>query len=432
MRVPKRAAILGAAALTVVSMFAAAFVVYTNGAHAATNPPVIDDSQLHATTSTVGGATPLPTTRTIPNWFGQTTDPHNGVTYGYNMVGADPYNCSGSSCSVTIQADITPINVVINGVSFNGTDVVGPTLASPQFANNNYATTPYATNSSGGKGSGGKLSADNSGVQLEDATMRSQFNLTGSSNYHLILQPNVLPSVTVVVPQNQGTLLQSRRGVIFGDVDIGWWSSEIKNLESSADPTHLPIYLTNSVMLYLGNNPLNCCVIGYHGTSPVGIGAGSGNSNGNAAVQTFAWASYVQPGIFNPSTTWALQDIHALSHEIAEWADDPFVNNTVEPWLTPTAPQYGCTGVLETGDPVVGIGFAMGTNTFEQGPNPNGSHSADGSYHPEDEVFLPWYMRTAPNTVSQPTQSKSANIGRYTLMGDLNPFPGFRQPATGC
>jgi hypothetical protein len=185
-------------------------------------------------------------------------------------------------------------------------------------------------------------------------------------------------------------------------------------------------------MLYDGNDPNNCCIIGYHGTSPTGAGGGSSNSNGNAVVQTFAWASYVQPGIFNPQLDWALQDIHALSHEIAEWGDDPFVNNTVEPWLTPTAPQYGCTGILETGDPVVGIGFALGTNTYQQGPNPNGTQSADGYYHPEDEVYLPWFMRTAPNTVSQPTQSKSANIGRYTLMGDLNPFPGFRQPATGC
>jgi len=306
MRIPKRAAIFAATGLTVVSMFAAAFVVYTNGAHAATNPPVIDDSQLHPSTTTTGGAEVLPTTRTVAHWFGQTTDPNNGVTYGYNMVGADPYNCSGSACSVTIQADITPINVVVGGMTFNGTDVVQATLDSPQFANNNYATTPYATNSSGGKGSGGKLSAGNSGVQLQDATMRSQFNLTGSSNYHLILQPNVLPAVTIVVPQNQGTLLQSGRGVIFGDVDIGWWSSQIKNLENSADATHLPIYLTNSVMLYIGSNPLNCCVIGYHGTSAVGAG-GSSNSNGNAVVQTFAWASYVQPGIFRPSSTWALK-----------------------------------------------------------------------------------------------------------------------------
>src|SRR5215475_12077688 len=133
------------------------------------------------------------------------------------------------------------------------------------------------------------------------------------------------------------------------------------------DPTHLPVYLTNNVMLFIGTDPTNCCVIGFHGASEVvGQGTGSGHGNGNQPVQTFAWASYVTPGFFNPVTAWALQDIHPLSHEIAEWGDDPFVNNTVEPWLTPTAPQYGCTDVLETGVPVVGIGFAKGTNTFEQ------------------------------------------------------------------
>ena len=59
--------------------------------------------------------------------------------------------------------------------------------------------------------------------------------------------------------------------------------------------------------------------------------SGSTNSNGNAPVQTFAWASYISPGIYarpNGGTDWALQDIHAISHEIAEWADDPFVNNS--------------------------------------------------------------------------------------------------------
>jgi hypothetical protein len=271
-------------------------------------------------------------------------------------------------------------------------------------------------------------------LQLEDATMRAQFNKTGSS-YHLILYPNILPPVVINVPQNQGTLLESGRGVVFADVDIGWWSSQIQNLLTKADPTHLPIYLTNNVMLYEGNNILNCCVIGYHGTKATGNGGGSTNSNGNAKVQTFAWASWVQPGLFaraNGGTDWALQDIHALSHEISEWADDPFVNNAVQPWLTPTAPQYGCSGLLETGDPVVGIGFAMGTNTFQQGPNPNGTQSADGYYHPEDEVFLPWFLRLAPNLVSEPTQVASSNIGRYTLMGSLNPFPGFKVPATGC
>jgi hypothetical protein len=265
-------------------------------------------------------------------------------------------------------------------------------------------------------------------LQLQDATMRAQFNQTGASPYHLILHPNVLPAVTINVPSNEGTVLQSQRGVIFGDVNIMWWAAQIQRLETKADPTHLPIYLTDSVVLYQGKSPLNCCVIGFHGAQAEANG-GSTHSQGNAKVQTFAWASWAQPGL---ARDWALQDIHPLSHEIAEWADDPFVNNTVEPWVTPTAPQYGCTNYLETGDPVVGVGFAMGHNTYQQGPNPDGTQSADSYYHPEDEVFLPWFMRTTPNTVSEPTQSKPANVGRYTLMGDLNRFPGFGAPATGC
>jgi hypothetical protein len=400
---------------------------------------MIDDSQLNALTTTIGGASVLPTTRTIPHWWGSARNPNNGVTYGYNMVGADPNNCSGSGCSVTIEVDITPIVVNIEGLTFSGNDILNATLVSPQFAELDYGSTTAATAGAANlpRGMGGMLSQADAGnaLQLEDATMRAQFNKTGASGYHLILHPNVLPAVTINVPNNQGVLLQSGRGVVFADVNITWWSAQIQNLETEADPTHLALYLTNNVLLYTGHNVLNCCVIGYHGTRAAGNGAGSTNSNGNAPVQTFAWASWVQPGLYsrpNGGTDWALQDIHALSHEISEWADDPFVNNTVEPWLTPTAPQYGCSGLLETGDPVVAIGFAIGANTFEQGPNPNGTQSADGFYHPEDEALLPWYMRFAPNTVSEPTQSPSANIGRYTLLGDLNPFPGFRQPATGC
>jgi hypothetical protein len=414
--------------------------------------PVIKDSQLQAEFSTIGGSQVLPTDRTIPHWWGSTTDPNNGVTYGYSMAGADPNNCSGSACDVTIEADITPVIVNVGGLTFDGNDVLQATLDSPQFATNDYGSTPAATIPSctydAGPptgvvpgvlcaGAGGPLSQDDAGnqLQLEDATMRAQFNQTGSSSYHLRLHPNVLPAVTINVPSNQGVLLQSGRGVIFADINISWWASKIQNLETSADPTHLPIYLTDNVLLHIGKDVTNCCVIGFHGTKASGNRFGNGKSNGNTKMQTFAWASWVQPGIYarpDGGTDWALQDIHALSHEIAEWGDDPFVDNLVEPWLTPTAPQYGCTDILETGDPVVAIGFAMGTNTFEQGPNPNGTQSADGYYHPEDEVFLPWFMRTSPNDVSEPTQLASDNIGRYTLMGSLNPFDGFRAPATGC
>ena len=412
-------------------------------------PQVISDSQLKALTTTFGGATPQSTTKTVPHWWGSTVNPTNGVTYGYNMVGADPFSCSGSACSATVTADITPVNVVIDGLTFSGQDVVAPTLASPVFVSNDYGSTPFATAAGSFpntpalvRGSGGPLSQGDAGnaLQLEDATMRAQFNQTGSSPYHLRLSPVLHAPLTIDVPNGKGTLLESGRGVIFADVNFQWWAAKMQNLDNSlsyVDPTHLPIYLTNDVVNFQGTNVLNCCVIGFHGTSPVqakGI-QGPTNGNGNQPIQTMAWASYLSPGVYarpNGGTDWAVQDIHPLSHEVSEWSDDPFVNNTVQPWLTPTAPQYGCSTVLETGDPVVGIGFAKGTNSFEQGPNPDGTQSADGYYHPEDEVFLPWFMRSDPNTVSEPTQTPTSFGGRYTLMGTLNPFPGFRQPATGC
>ena len=421
--------------LTVLAGVALALPFLGSVASAGTPPaPItVPDSAIHASTITVGGAKVLRTTRTVAHWFGTALNPDNGVTYGFNMVGADP----SLEQSTTITADIVPVNVVVSGQTFSGSDVVKPTLDSPVFASNDYTSTPFVTNSSDGKTNngfttGGALSSGNTDNQLEDATMRSQFSKQGT-NYHVLLSPVVHEPITIVVPSGKGTLLQTGRGVVAGDVNVTWWAAQIQNLNNTLgynDPTHLPVYLTNNVMLFSGTNPANCCVIGFHGASEVvGKGTGSGHGNGIQPVQTFAWASYVTPGFFNPVTAWALQDIHPLSHEIAEWADDPFVNNTVEPWLTPTAPQYGCTNVMETGDPVVGIGFAKGSNTFEQGPTPNGTQVADGYYHPEDEVFMPWFMRLNPST-SQAVQVGTG--GRYTLMGSLNPYLGFKMPATGC
>jgi hypothetical protein len=424
-----RKKLLIAASVATLGLGTGTALVLAPAAMAGTDPVVLQDSGMSPKSTTLGGATVLRTTNTVAHWFGTGLDPNNGVTYGFNMVGADPNSCSGSACDTTVPVDIVPINVTVGGQAFNGSDVVAATLASPQFTTDDYTSTSAATNAAGNKGPGGALSAGNSGVQLQDATMRSQFNKGGSS-YHLRLAPTVHPAITIDVPAEHGTLLQNSRGLVFADVNVKWWAAQLQyqigNL-GYMDPTHLPIFLTNEVMLYDGKDILNCCIIGFHGAGIVpGNSNGNVHGNGSQPVQTYAWASYVTPGTFSPTRDWALQDIHALSHEIAEWADDPFVNNSVEPWLTPTAPQYGCTGILETGDPVVGIGFSKGGNSFEQ------NAYADGTYHPEDEVFLPWFLRTAPNTISQPTQTASSNVGRYTLMGDLNPFPGFRQPATGC
>jgi len=205
--------------------------------------------------------------------------------------------------------------------------------------------------------------------------MRAQFNKTGASSYHVRLMPVFHDTVTIDVPSGKGTIIVSGRGVLAADVNIQWWSTRIQNLNNSLgynDPTHLALYLTQDTVNFIGTNPLNCCVIGFHGAAEVPSKTNNGpqNGSGNQPVQTFAWGSYTSPGLFarafppgGSGADWAFQDIHPLSHEISEWSDDPFINNFVQPWGTPTAQSGGCSNLLETGDPVSGIGFAIGTNT---------------------------------------------------------------------
>jgi hypothetical protein len=390
-----------------------------------------------------GGVTPLADAKTVEHWSGSFTDPTNSQTYSFTMVGKRP-STNGSS---TTPTDIIPVRIVFDangGYALDGTSKVHAVEASPLFQSNDYSTVPgYATITDGAgtatpdddylanSHTPGVLSAGNVG-QLEDVTMRSQFNKVGTG-YHVILgAPTEHPTVTLKVPVGKGQAFQtSSRGIIYGLVDSHWFSTQMMNILGSnqIDASHLPIVLTDNVMLFDAKTGGNCCTIGYHGAAiPIGVGAGSTNGNGKQQVQTFIFSAYSTPGLFGG--TDYIADIHALSHEVAEWGDDPFVNNWVNPWITPTAPQYGCTPILETGDPVVGIGFNIAGNTFPDDGTSNAWH--DGTWHPEDEVLLPWFSREAPNHTSEPTQTPSPNIGRYSLMGSLNPYPGFRQPATGC
>lgn len=405
-------------------------------------PQSVTDSQLQgaARTTVTGGADVVPTTRTIPHWWGSTLDPLNGTTYGYNVVGANPSACAGAACDVTVQVDITPIVLAVDGMTFSGGDVLPAALASPQFTLHDYGSTPYATGPDLARAAGGVLSQDDAGnpLQLEDAVMRAEFGKTGSSSYHLRLHPNVLPPVTIDVPQGQGLLLRNTPGVVFAAVDYQWWVTQVQNLETKADPTHLALYLTDDTFTYLGSTKsFQLEAVGFHGARATGdILSGTSNSNGNAPVQTFAWVTWLSPGLFarpNGGFEWALQDMNVLSHELGEWANDPFTNNLIQAWpYVPGHAEYGCSPLIETGDAVGASGFAMGTNTFRQGPNPNGTQSADGYYHPQDELFLPWFLRVAPNALSEPTQTPSPDIGRYSFMGDLERQPGFSQPAPAC
>jgi hypothetical protein len=399
------------------------------------HPPVpLDPSAIKYLTTTGGGAAVLPTTRTIPHWWGSSPNPDNGVTYGYNIVGANPYTCSGTNCSVTIEVDVTPLIVRVDGVTFSGADHVPALLASPIFALNDYGSTPFVTTGpfdTPYRGPGGVLSQGDAGapLQMEDAIMRSGFNQTGASGYHLILHANVKAPVTVDVPANQGVVFQYA-GNIFPGADYSWWSSQIKNLTTKSDPTHFSIFLSDNLFLYYGSltapKGFGCCVLGYHNAATSGP-----ESNGNAPVVTFAYATWFSPfEAEGDPLLWFRQDMVVLTHEISEWAHDPFATNYVEPWTSPET--LFCSPLLETGDAVDFIGFAIGTNNFDQGPNADGTQTADGYWHAQDELHVPWFMRLAPNLMSEPTQSPSPNVGRYSFLGDLDAFGYNSQPAPGC
>src|SRR5262249_32076215 len=119
-------------------------------------------------------------------------------------------------------------------------------------------------------------------------------------------------------------------------------------------------------------------------------------------------------------------DVTVFGHELAEWADDPFDSNLIGRFDSPLPPQGGCGILLEDADPVDRVAFALPGNTLDAGPY------TDGDWHMQDTVFLPWFARQAPNATSQVTQTASTLGGRYTFMGDLNPYGAFHGPANAC
>ena len=169
-----------------------------SAASASSPPPVHVSGKPIFTTE--AGATPLPTDRTVPHWFSSFTDPTNGVTYGYNMVGnGDPRTYKGTT---TVHTEIIPMNFTFaGGQQFNGSDVTSAMVSSPMWQNTSWATAKVTPT-----GQAQPLSSAGA-TQYEDAVMRSQFNDVGSSTFHLLLgAPAILPAVTISVPANQGVV----------------------------------------------------------------------------------------------------------------------------------------------------------------------------------------------------------------------------------
>jgi hypothetical protein len=352
------------------------------------------------------GAEPVTGSRTIPYFTYTATDQNNGASYTLEMVGADP----SLRTTTTVPVVIIPLFLnFANGGALDATARAAAVANSPIFADSTYSA----------QMAGGAVG------QYGDVVMQAQANALGSGYHVLLGTPTILPTEVINVPQNHGTAFVTSQvfnndGVVYGLLDFNWFLGQLQNLMNALHipPQTLPIFLSDNGLLYQNNSYSQCCGWGLHGAGNF-HSIGSVDSNGNADVNTFIWASYLEPGTFTKPRKVpisGLQDIDGLSHEVSEWLNDPFTLNAVTPWSTPTAPQYGCSPGLETGDPLVGVWFPLSGN-------PDPSPLAGGVWHPQDSVFPQWFLRQSPS---------SAFGGHYTFMGTDNTYPAFHMVATGC
>lgn len=323
-------------------------------------PRILDAKPMYKTLPNhMERAAATPHASKLAQWNGSFTDlTKQSITY--TMVGTDP---AKGGVSTTVPVYIIPIKMVYpksNGnhtfdpvktkVS-NGLTVVNNVIASPIF-------NPGLNFTQGGTNLGT--------TQYIDAFQRGNFwkSVSKNTGYHVLLgTPTVLAEQTITVSSKLlGQVVSNPFGSgIVGTYDINAFDSKLQSFMKKfhqVNPGVLPLFVTYDVYLTQGG----CCIGGYHSANAAQPGG-----------QTYSYSTYEDsPGSF-------AQDVSALSHEIGEWVDDPFVDN-----------QVNCSdnGILEVGDPLEGNtnfgGFPYTLNGF--------------TYNLQSLVFLGYFG--APKTTS--------------------------------
>jgi hypothetical protein len=171
-----------------------------------------------------------------------------------------------------------------------------------------------------------------------------------------------------------------------GEISQSWFDNVARSAINSLKFSHalIPFNLLNNTVMY-GANTSDCCIIGYHsayGTSTY--------------AQVYGVGSYVAP-------QWGftgLTDVAALSHELGEAVNDPFVGNPTPAWGH-IGQVSGCQDNFEVGDPLSGNEFAAVLNHF--------------TYHLQDLAFFSWFYRgTAANHQYLGTGGKYSFRGIFT------------------
>ncbi|HEY1962031.1 MAG TPA: hypothetical protein VGG69_06410 [Rhizomicrobium sp.] len=314
---------------------------------------------------------------TLPLWSRAVST--GGVRYVYDMVGRNPF-VTQTVTTTNIKAVVIPI--VFTFTSWSNTvfdpthrDVAcspaGPartlTQASPLF--NPVVGYP-----------GGTYVGTGQYVDLfQRANYFSQTNPSGiNPDYHVNL--TYTPNGGYAIPVSGGDVITTPCGGHLGLIDISTWDNYIQTTlfpalaahsPPIAPPNTLPIFLLYNVVLYDGSFG-NCCILGYHSAF-----------NDPAYANAFHTYSSVE---FDATQEFSgVSDISAMSHEIAEWMDDPAGNNPTPSWGN-IGQVTGCQANLEVGDPLSG--------TLTQIYMPSNGYT----YHVQDFTFTSWFYRQKPST----------------------------------
>jgi hypothetical protein len=270
-------------------------------------------------------------------------------TWQYGMVGHSPFTKGQETdwvgYTTWIGAPIIPVIIdlrnfdgsprFLNGVRLilDPTAYVSRLLKSPVFSNSFYDSSQNPT-------------------QFTDAVQRAEFfnKATRDQVFTSVLFPPTPDDTSTVIgaAENSGD---------FRPRDIGTFFFANTFLFSSVDGS--------------------CCVLGFHSydTEP-----GTALNGWREKHYVMNYASWISPGLFGGG----FQDITAVSHEMAELFNDPFMNNATPIWL---APNGLCQNNLETGDVIEGL------------PNAVTAISLNGSvYHPQNEALLQWFASETPSS----------------------------------
>jgi hypothetical protein len=316
-------------------------------------------SGLSALVGSGQGGTAALNASTVP--FFEDAFTYAGQTYSYQMVGTDPRLSKRRTGVPTV---IVPLRFVFaDGSKLDPGKTTRQLRRSPIFRRS-----PLASGT----------------TQYGDAIQRAEFwEDTQGTRYHVVLQPSLKKPVVVRVSSSEGMTATSQFGGTVGLVDESYFAEQVV----PAIINRLHISSSKLIVFWSYNVDLQPppgepgVILGEHS---------AGFDETGTYVWTWAWASWHTPDTVPPEDT----DVAALSHEIAEWYNNPFASNVIPSWATP--PLYPCNSQLEVGDPLVGTTFT------------------DNGYHLQDEAFLSWFARQVPST---------GIGGMYSFLGTLTAPP---------